>query len=128
MTHIYIELRASSAWDHLAQSSYRDQWTYEGFAALFKIMETYAEVMGEPMELDLIAWSSEFAEQTALEIMQDYYEDELEELKDEAEPEDEIEELAFDFVKELCDKGDERIVAEVKQSKERNTFIVDINR
>ena len=50
-----------------------DQFSYEGFTALFEWLEELAEDTSEPYELDVIALCCEFTEYSDLAEIQDNY-------------------------------------------------------
>ena len=50
-----------------------DQFSYEGFTALFEWLEELAQDTGEPYELDVIALCCEFTEYSDLAEIQDNY-------------------------------------------------------
>lgn len=50
-------------------------WSYEGAKALADYMENLAEDLGEPIELDVVAWRCDFSEYETLGMIADEYDD-----------------------------------------------------
>lgn len=82
----------------------RTNFSYEGLEVLFDYLEEYEDSGGEEIELDVIALCCDFAESSALDVVNDYSLD-IEGLE-----EDEISDLVRDYLSEntmLCGETDD---------------------
>ena len=85
-----------------------DQFTYEGLEALFDSFEQYEQATDEPIELDVIAFCCEFAEETPAAIARDYRID-----VSACEDDEEVREVVLDYLDYhtfVCGETDTTIV------------------
>jgi hypothetical protein len=59
-----------------------EQFTYEGLNALYDYLEDLGDDIGEPIELDVIAFCCEYAEYESLEEFQEDYGDEYQSIEE----------------------------------------------
>lgn len=58
--------------------NYNNQYSIQGFDALFDYMESYSEEIGEELEFDFIAWCCDYTEyKSAWEAMEQYQPDDM---------------------------------------------------
>mgnify|MGYP003129783712 FL=1 len=57
----------------LRSEQYKDSFSYEGLEALYNYLEEYSEDLGENIEMDVVAFSCEFAEYNSIEEFQEDY-------------------------------------------------------
>ena len=54
-------------------SDYKNQFSYEGFHALFNHLEQYSEEVEEDLEFDFISWCCDFTEYANIKELQKTY-------------------------------------------------------
>ena len=69
---IVKKLNVSQFRDAFKDMSRDHRYSYEGLGALFEWLEEMSEGIGEPIEMDVIAFCREYAESTAEEILEEY--------------------------------------------------------
>ena len=57
----------------LRSEQYKNNFSYEGLEALYNYLEEYSEDLGENIEMDVVAFSCEFAEYNSIEEFQEDY-------------------------------------------------------
>ena len=57
----------------LRSEQYKNNFSYEGLEALYNYLEEYSEDLGEDIEMDVVAFSCEFAEYNNIEEFQEDY-------------------------------------------------------
>ena len=57
----------------LRSEQYKNNFSYEGLEALYNYLEEYSEDLGEDIEMDVVAFSCEFAEYNSIEEFQEDY-------------------------------------------------------
>ena len=57
----------------LRSEQYKNNFSYEGLEALHNYLEEYSEDLGEDIEMDVVAFSCEFAEYNSIEEFQEDY-------------------------------------------------------
>ena len=57
----------------LRSEQYKNSFSYEGLEALYNYLEEYSEDLGENIEMDVVAFSCEFAEYNSIEEFQEDY-------------------------------------------------------
>lgn len=67
MTYIYQAVTESMFHDAFARMGRKDQFSYEGRAALYGHLTELAEDAGEPVELDVIGLCCDFTEYESIE-------------------------------------------------------------
>ena len=67
MTYIYQNVTESMFHDAFVQQGRKDQFSYEGRAALYRHLTELADDSGEPIELNVIALCCEFTEYESIE-------------------------------------------------------------
>ncbi len=58
--------------EEFQDSQYKDNFTYEGLATLFDILEQYEQDTEQEQELDIVAIAWDYIESTLEEIQKDY--------------------------------------------------------
>ena len=69
--------------DHFYRSKqYKNNFSYEGLEALYNYLEEYSEDLGENIEMDVVAFSCDYAEYNSIEDFQEDYGEEYETIED----------------------------------------------
>lgn len=101
---MYITVDSSMFADAFRRMGREYQFSSEALEALFNYLEDYEQATGEDLELDVVALCCDYTEyKTALEAAKEYgYESELsaEDFEDQEDYGCELEDDAFDFLKE----------------------------
>ena len=67
MTYLYTKLSQDNFTTAFVEYGRRDQFSYKGRVALFDYLESLAEDLGKPIQLDVIALCCEYTEYTSIE-------------------------------------------------------------
>lgn len=81
MTYVYETLNTNQIARALKDDQYGG-WSYNGAQALAEYLEQYAEKIGEPMELDIVAIRCDFSEYENLEAVLKEYDGIIKDLED----------------------------------------------
>ena len=79
---MYMRINLYGFQDAFREMGRENQFSYDGLATLFYELESYEEMEGEEIELDVIALCCEYIEWENLKEFQDSYGDEYETLED----------------------------------------------
>jgi hypothetical protein len=81
-TGLWQAINESYFHDRFIEMNRKENFSYEGRAALFEYLEQLSEDMGEPMELDVIALCCDYSEYASLAEFQKEYGEEYESIED----------------------------------------------